>query len=354
MTAQIPERFSYDGRNWELTRATNWKQLFHPSDWGIYATGMLHTGCMRGYIVKYAVDNGKRLVLNGLTVNVGERVVDSDGRETVIAPDKIPTLNGVAPSLSENGLASYDSVGLQLKYTGSILIGANFGFYSRRYNPPYIDQAFLEKFNYEEMWELDFENGVLLSAVDRSSESEAARLMQLLRRPAILVEPISKSLKNWRWAEERERLLLNGIEVVEGIDRWNYFLVFSNRKWAEVFEVDRDKKTLEFLDDETALEFLNDKEKHKLLGCKVCGFSNDIEKLWEENREFRELLNAFKSYKESSKLESDGELARILAKKRDDEDGKYLTDQSFCEWKIFKKAIALAFGDDFFAKWYKR
>jgi hypothetical protein len=314
---------------------------------------MLHTGCMRGYIVEYAVDEKKCLVLKGLTVNIGKSVVDSGGRETMVAPDKIPTLNDVAPILSEGGLASYDSVGLQLKYTGSILIGANFRFYSR-YESSFIDERYLESFNYEEMWELDFENGVLLSAVDRSSESEAARLMQLLRRPAILVEPISKSLKNWRWAEERERLLLNGIEVVEGIDRWNYFLVFSNRKWAEVFEVDRDKKTLEFLDDETALEFLNDKEKHKLLGCKVCGFSNDIEKLWEENREFRELLKAFKSYKESSKLESDGELARILAKKRDDEDGKYLSDQSFCEWKIFKKAIALAFGDDFFAKWYKR
>ena len=251
MTAQIPESFSYDGRDWELAGATHWKRLFEPSDWGICATGMLHTGCMRGYIVEYAVDEKKCLVLKDLTVNIGKSVVDSGGRETMVAPDKIPTLNGVAPSLSEGGLASYDSVGLQLKYTGSILIGANFRFYSR-YESSFIDERYLESFNYEEMWELDFKNGVLLTAVDRSSE--VARLMKLLGWRTFDREQVFKNLKFLRW---RARL-----------------------KW--------------------------------LLNC-------------------------------------------VLLRKRKDKTESQLRDeQVFNEWKIFKKAIALTFGDDFLAKWFKR
>lgn len=346
MTAQWPDRIEYCGRSFEMSWGG---PRFEPEDYGILPAGMIHTGLMRGYFAKYAIDERNRLILKNLDVCAVESNGDAKGRETTAPLDNVPPLNGVAPDLSENGFAYYENVGLQFDYTGSLLIGGNFRAHAKR---PYIDGRFLETFDYGEMWELDFKNGVLETAVDRSEN--AARLGKLLARPTLRVKSVLKNLFPW-WLRQ-QTLRLKGIELYE-LSKYEYILEFQDGKLsANVFPAD-DGQILEFSSDKKMFEFLDDKEKRKLLKCESCEFPNgdllEIRKFWDENREFRKILETYE------KLKSD-ELSLALAKVCDSEDClNFLNDvcrdnSGGQKYKIFVTALILTFGEDFFAKWFLR
>ncbi len=331
MTAQIPDGFHYRGRRYELAAATNWERLaFYPSDYGIYIAGMIHTACMRGYTLEYAVDEDNRLVLKSLLVNIGKLDADSKKeRSSLAVADRAPSINGVAPRASDDGLASYEDVGLRFDYTGSILLGADFRSRSS-YMAPYVDSWYVEPFDYGEMWELDFENGVLQNVVDRSNEVE--RLMKLLARPALLVESISTIQKLRRFVGKAQPTFLKGIES---------------------FELGNGRKALVFSNDNEAIEFLSDSKKIKALGWKIAELPNndvDYRSFWDENKEFRETLSAYRIYKEFCFL-GDDKARAFLSSYGYCGNYCFLSNNGFSEANLVEKAGLLAFGENF-ARWF--
>ena len=291
MTAQWPDNFYYRGKTYELAAATNWKGLFEPSDWGIRIEGMIHTGCMRGYIADYSIDEANRLILKKLTANTGESV---------------QTLNGVAPSASGN-ISVYKDVGIEFDYTGSFLIGENF-FPTV---DSYIDERYLEWISYENLWELDFKNGVLQKASELSEAAE--KFLTLLSRPTLRVASAEKSA---------DRSFFRRIRLGR--------LLKSLLKNIKVGELADGSKKLDFSNDEEMFEFIDDSQKYNAPELSFNALSiegtieleniDEIRKFLTDNREFRKLLN---------------------------------DEKNVCEKKMMRQAAALTLGDAFVAKWRK-
>ncbi|MBQ2788047.1 MAG: hypothetical protein IJE97_00305, partial [Thermoguttaceae bacterium] len=239
-------------------------QLFHPWDYGIRIKEGASTACYRGFISKFGLDKENRLILCELSANVvncktdlgrniyeGTRLVlelqraleENNGEESeetrrlqeeierlhkampsyenhneyyrnliAFSPDEAPTLNGVAAicddSLKFGGCGTaYKNVALLLGFTGSILIGADFD------DAYYVHMGYQDPIGYNELWELEFKNGALQKAVDRSNAAAKVR----------------KS-RNGRGLDILERAQGDGIKAVaDAID--DSFDLASDSKW---------------------------------------------------------------------------------------------------------------------------
>ncbi len=223
MTAQIEDRFYYRDQEFDVVGIQG-EEFFNPFDFGICVYGV-STACYRGFVAEFSVDNENRLILRGLEANVvncktelgrniyeGTRLVltlqrtlnennDEESEETrrlkteierlhkaiptfedrneyyrnllASAPDEAPTLNGVAAVCSDSAYNHcrmiYENIAEPIQFTGSLLIGADFD------NKFYVHMGFQEPIGYKNLWELDFKNGVLEKAVDRSKAAARAR-----------------------------------------------------------------------------------------------------------------------------------------------------------------------------------
>jgi len=165
MTIQVKDGFFYRDRQFAIFAEANSRFLtsptdfFHPEDFGLKTWGC-STACWRGFIARFTLDEANRLILKDLYV----------------APlcGNPPLLNGVRPiELSYEKRSNfcgcrfwYRDVALRYDYTGSILIGGESSGWATGW--------IYDVTAYRVVFELDFENGLLTRAVDRSENAARA------------------------------------------------------------------------------------------------------------------------------------------------------------------------------------
>ncbi|MFT3891926.1 MAG: hypothetical protein QM730_09860 [Anaerolineales bacterium] len=149
MTAQFNDVFRYKGKDFAIAGISA-GELFRPADFGLSPIPA-STACWRGYVAVFAVSDSY-LVLGTLSVNLQE--------------EQAPTINGISPSVPTRGLKLFNNVYADLKYripyTGGLLLGHDF------ISELYVHMGFHPAWKYKEVFELTFENGRLVSELDRS------------------------------------------------------------------------------------------------------------------------------------------------------------------------------------------
>lgn len=164
MTAQFSDNFIYKGKEFSIA-GINGDVLFNPYEHGLSPKGTC-TACWRGFVSTYAVKNDQ-LYLDRLDINM-----DKPKKKFFIF-DAIPKINGIKPSGGESlyGLFDYhfEAVELPVKFTGGFLIGEGF------IQDLYVHMGFHPAWKYEEVHELIFENGKLVSATDISAKMKEYR-----------------------------------------------------------------------------------------------------------------------------------------------------------------------------------
>lgn len=154
MTAQFADLVDFRGEKGDLT-AVEGSPLFSPQDHGL-TPGPWHTGCWRGYMCEYAVDDGC-LVLRRLAIAV------KDGPPPPLAA--APAVHPVQDDEGPGGAWAYRGLNLPVPFTGRLLIGVDFVR-----NSPRLNMGFLPAWYFETVWELVFDGGRLTTSHDRSTE----------------------------------------------------------------------------------------------------------------------------------------------------------------------------------------
>ena len=154
MTAQIPDKYEYEGKEYSIVAMTDDIE-FTPEKYGLEPQYTC-TACWRGYAVKYSIENGKLMVKNLL-------VSDSSSG--------FPKINGIeAKSMGDIIFSKiYKNINLPIEYTGKIVLGNGFIW------DYYIHMGFQRAWAYEKVIELIFEKGVLVNVIDHSEKVKAIR-----------------------------------------------------------------------------------------------------------------------------------------------------------------------------------
>ena len=161
MTAQAMDTVLWQGRTWALV-GVDGAGLFTPQALGINPV-MLHTAAWRGFICGYRVGED-RLTLERLEIGF-----DHETHERAAAGDA-PLIDGVGPTQHGGGHAwSYAGLAMPVEFTGGLELGDRF------IRELYVHMGFAPAWKFEEVHELRFDAGRLLSAADRSAEMRAAR-----------------------------------------------------------------------------------------------------------------------------------------------------------------------------------
>jgi hypothetical protein len=161
VTAQVPDQVRWRDRSWTLA-GIDGAGLFDPLAVGLRPV-MLHTACWRGFICSYAVV-GDRLRLEALEVGLDRETaaLASEGRA--------PEIHGRQPTQQTGGVAwRYEDLALAVPFTGRLLLADGF------IRELYVHMGFQPAWKYETVHELEFDDGRLLLATDRSAEMAATR-----------------------------------------------------------------------------------------------------------------------------------------------------------------------------------
>ena len=147
MTGQIHDQVNWRDQTYALL-SSNGAGLFEPATFGLFPT-MLHTACWRGFTCAYAIE-ASALLLTALTI----RTLDG----------KYPPLNGVSPAEDSYGTMRYTGLRLTLEFDGKLLLGAGFR------PEQYVHMGFQRPAAYQEVQEVTFLDGKLVSVRDRSKD----------------------------------------------------------------------------------------------------------------------------------------------------------------------------------------
>lgn len=150
MTAQFNDLFRYQEKDFSIAGISA-GPLFNPADFGLFPIPA-STACWRGYVATFTIFESY-LVLDTLSVNLQEK--------------QAPTINGILPSEPTRGLRLFNNLYTGLKYhihyTGGLMLGHDF------IRELYVHMGFHPAWKYKEVFELTFENGRLVSELDRSA-----------------------------------------------------------------------------------------------------------------------------------------------------------------------------------------
>ncbi len=162
MTAQIQDPIFYEGEKWSFLSSTSEFRI-HPADYGMTPVAPC-TACWDGYYGVYLIENDE-LFVERLYVCLG-RPTDDDQDEP-----EYPLLFGVEASKTEEAYGFDHCYDLHEKidFSGRILMGNHF---IREY---YIHAGYQRYWAYEEVYEMEFENGKLIAVKDYSKEAEKKR-----------------------------------------------------------------------------------------------------------------------------------------------------------------------------------
>ena len=165
MTAQIPDRVRYGRKLYDLV-GINGEGLFEPRAHGLSPMPP-HSACWRGFVCTYAVVY-EMLWIDYLDINLQE-TGGSDSNDSAV-----PALGDVEPS-SRVGESEFDTyyerVRLRVPFNGTLTIGREFA------DDRYFDWWFSSMHRYQEVHQLSFENGRLVSAIDVSQKVAEERFL---------------------------------------------------------------------------------------------------------------------------------------------------------------------------------
>ena len=161
MTAQAMDQVRWRDRTWSLV-GIDGAGLFDPTALGIQPQ-MLHTAAWRGYICTYKVEDDE-LRLERLEIGF-----DPATQERSVAGDP-PLIGDARPTQQGMGhVWHYDGADLPVPFTGGLRIG--YGFIRELY----VHMGFAPAWKFEEVHELRFEAGRLVSTEDQSDEMRRER-----------------------------------------------------------------------------------------------------------------------------------------------------------------------------------
>ncbi len=156
MTGQIPDRFRYEGEEYDLV-GLDGEKLYEPIDFGI-TTQMASTACWRGYQMVYDCRDGK-LILDEMHTRTSDKIV----------------VNGVTPEEpeKEGGYSFFNTIykdlGLKTKFTGSVLLAKDF------ISEMYVHMGFQSPDSYRIVIEVHAVDGDIIEVKDLSDEMEKRR-----------------------------------------------------------------------------------------------------------------------------------------------------------------------------------
>ncbi|HVF19510.1 MAG TPA: hypothetical protein VNA14_04625 [Mycobacteriales bacterium] len=156
MTAQVPDSIELDGVEYALAGYAG-TGLFDPAAHGVEPQ-MIHTGCWRGFICRYAV-RGDELHLDTLRLGRGSRVAG-----TPLEPG-VTTLLGA--TLEEAW--QFRFAALPVPYTGTLLAADGF------VQSTYVHMGFAPAWKFEKVVELTLDSGRVTARRDLSESMARTR-----------------------------------------------------------------------------------------------------------------------------------------------------------------------------------
>lgn len=167
MSAQDEEYLSYRGNCYKLIACSD-KDPFKPSQYG-YKPIAIDTANMKGYLCEYEIASEK-LLLKKLWINHADSVSFLNNKESPSLPPP-PDLDGIKAKKNKKYGADWLFTGLNLAlpFSGGIVI------VNQNIVPRYYDMGYYDTWKYEEVHELIFEDGKLVSEEDVSRHIAIAR-----------------------------------------------------------------------------------------------------------------------------------------------------------------------------------
>ncbi len=171
MTGQIPDKFHYEGDEYDLV-GLNGESLYEPMDFGI-TTKAASTACWRGYMMFYDCRNGQ-MILDQMHTRTDDKIV----------------VNGITPRIADESSTFsffntiYEDLDLKVKFTGSILLATDF------ISEMYVHMGFQKPESYRKVLEIHLVDGDITEVRDLSDEMESRRKSEhhAPRRPDSLDE----------------------------------------------------------------------------------------------------------------------------------------------------------------------
>ncbi|MCG8016209.1 MAG: hypothetical protein JAY97_08340 [Candidatus Thiodiazotropha sp. 'RUGA'] len=186
MTAQASDIFIYKDDHFNLVAYSN-GEPFDPTSYG-YSPVMASTACWRGYLCEYKIENGE-LLLDKLYINHQESDLP------VLQKKQPPNLNGSVASVTKNksfiGRWLFEDINMPLAYTGGLVVAQGF------IRSLYVHMGFHPAWKYEEVHELVFESGHLISESDLSSRMVDVRKKAEGDTMQINGTPSKKEIEVW-------------------------------------------------------------------------------------------------------------------------------------------------------------
>jgi len=156
MTAQIPDKFSYEGKAYDLV-GMDGGPLYAPQDFGI-TPQMASTACWRGYQMFYDCKK-KQLILDQMHVRTEDNIAVND-----ISPKEL----GDADEMAFFN-AFYEDLGLKTKFTGALLLATDF------IPEMYVHMGFQSPDSFRTVLEIHVREGDIIKVMDLSEKMEERR-----------------------------------------------------------------------------------------------------------------------------------------------------------------------------------
>lgn len=165
MTAQRTDTFFFMQEQYDVIRVGRDKsvpvsirlynyEVFSPKEFGLMPK-TISTSCWRGYYATYSVKNDKLQLVN-LTINDETR--------------SYPDINGVQAEITPSRPERfYRNIGVHLEFSGQLRLAKDF------IKEMYIHMGYQTAHCFQTVYDLTFEKGVLVEALDRSEEVAALR-----------------------------------------------------------------------------------------------------------------------------------------------------------------------------------
>ncbi|ADL53675.1 hypothetical protein [Clostridium cellulovorans] len=147
MSQQMTDPFDWNKKEYIFIAASDVYELFDPEKFGLKPEAP-HTACWKGFIIHFSVKQSQ-LFIDKLEVNCED--------------DVYPSINGVeAVDKSRWGdFHVYNKLKMPVTYTGTIIIG-------KHLNKSFLGRAFTGPHSYDETYELEFEQGILIGSKETS------------------------------------------------------------------------------------------------------------------------------------------------------------------------------------------
>ncbi|MCE7747278.1 MAG: hypothetical protein GPJ51_02705 [Candidatus Heimdallarchaeota archaeon] len=144
MTGQVADSFLYEGEIYSLI-GIDGDEPFSPLNYDILPVSP-HTACWRGFVLYYKLSDGKLLL-----------------QDMQLSAEEYKEINGITPKKTDDSFNfHYQDLDLYLEFTGKLLIAKDF------IQDMYIHMGFQRPSAYETVFEIIFDNGMIVSENDLS------------------------------------------------------------------------------------------------------------------------------------------------------------------------------------------